>query len=287
VRNEGLQVLRALAAVAVVYLHALDYAGIRDGRLRLAAGVDVFFVLSGYIVSLSAARAGSLGSFWRNRARRVLPLYWLATAAAIGHVLWRGETLDGARVLGSFFLWPWPERLYLAVGWTLSFELFFYLLLGLRRWAWLALLALGCWNAMFWLFALGIGIGKVSHRGRPWMLAAGALWIACLPMVPGMEDCTRVVLGERDWVRFFGWGPGAALAVWGMAGDWVRFVKWPRWAVWLGDVSYEVYLFQIFGLMAGAKIWGAGSGEGKALLLTASGVGVGALVGWLARARTP
>ncbi|MET0430390.1 MAG: acyltransferase, partial [Microvirga sp.] len=86
------QVLRALAALSVAFLHAqhdaLTLAG-RAGtvlalpdRLPWMAGVDVFFVISGFIMVYSSrdlfARPGGPAVFLARRVARVVPLYWAA-----------------------------------------------------------------------------------------------------------------------------------------------------------------------------------------------------------------
>lgn len=85
----GLDGIRALAVIAVVLYHA-DVTWMRGGAL----GVDVFFVLSGYLITLllvaEHGRNGriSLAEFWRRRARRLLPaLYMLLAAVTVACVV--------------------------------------------------------------------------------------------------------------------------------------------------------------------------------------------------------
>jgi exopolysaccharide production protein ExoZ len=90
-RIDNLQVLRFAAATAVVYAHALDLAATRLGQDTLVpvggvlhdiggAGVDIFFVLSGFIIATTSmgeqGRAASGAFLWR-RFKRVAPIYWL------------------------------------------------------------------------------------------------------------------------------------------------------------------------------------------------------------------
>ena len=101
----SIQILRALAALMVVLAHAQDdsaaeaakagVAFVRSGLLPWVAGVDLFFVISGFIMVLAAehlyAAPGAASAFLTRRVIRIVPLYWLVTAimlvvfAALAH----------------------------------------------------------------------------------------------------------------------------------------------------------------------------------------------------------
>jgi exopolysaccharide production protein ExoZ len=166
-RLDALQALRALAAGLVVFDHAA--AGFLErfhpGEaiptavwFAGALGVKVFFGISGYIIYLSTRElapgwAGT-SDFFRRRLIRVVPLYWMATLLFGARLSLRGDAPDlGAWVMSLLFL-PYTSggaemRPIVGVGWSLNFEMFFYLVLGLclllpRRasaWAALALLS--------------------------------------------------------------------------------------------------------------------------------------------------
>lgn len=154
VRN--LQVLRAFAALWVALFHLDLLSGFlagmpvaRDFAALGYAGVDVFFVISGYIMAMTTANlpssAASVGNFLFKRFARIYSGWWpffflyLAYAALV-----RGLDPE-TRLLSSFFLWPTllPHHL-VPIAWTLSFELFFYMctaavLAWNRRRAWVAM----------------------------------------------------------------------------------------------------------------------------------------------------
>lgn len=148
------QALRAVGALLVVWTHSIDAAEYfsvpRQGRFFHwegfgASGLDIFFVISGFIVSLVAARAAdhknasgpsAARHFLSRRITRIFPLYWLLTVIVI---------LE--RVLGRYKIhWhavPWlptllllPSTHYpmgmplLSLGWSLVFEFYFYLVLA-------------------------------------------------------------------------------------------------------------------------------------------------------------
>jgi exopolysaccharide production protein ExoZ len=130
----GIQYLRALAALAVVFFHAAERTG---GQFRIgAAGVDVFFVISGFIMwVMSERRLTTPLQFLLDRVERIAPLYWIVTVIMIvGAIagLFPNMTLTIAHTLGSMLFIPvrspsngdvWPV---LVQGWTLDFEMFFY-----------------------------------------------------------------------------------------------------------------------------------------------------------------
>ncbi len=137
--------LRALAVVAVMVYHA-NSAWLPGGFL----GVEVFFVLSGYLITLLLLaehdRDGSidLRSFWARRARRLLPaLFAVLTLVAVVATLLRPETLGKVRgdIIAGFFYGSnwfqlWVGAGYAASGdfaplrhlWSLAVEEQFYLL---------------------------------------------------------------------------------------------------------------------------------------------------------------
>ncbi len=79
----GIQYLRALAALGVVLFHAAERTG--HHFAIGAAGVDVFFVISGFIMwVISDRRPTAPLAFLRERLRRIAPIYWLATLVMIG-----------------------------------------------------------------------------------------------------------------------------------------------------------------------------------------------------------
>jgi exopolysaccharide production protein ExoZ len=141
-----LQVLRALAALLVVGDHVIYYladkepvgAPYRNLAWHLGTfGVDIFFVISGFIMihttqGLFNTRLG-FARFAYRRINRIVPLYWLATIVAAGLLL-RHQFPTNFELVSSFLFIPVvsepgePLRPILGVGWTLNLEMFFYAL---------------------------------------------------------------------------------------------------------------------------------------------------------------
>ena len=107
----------------------------------LSSGVDIFFVISGFIMWVSVARrpATSAGEFMRNRLIRIVPIYWLVSVGVLAMTIVAPEFLHSTvfsapHALASFLFLParhpvtgefWP---LLVPGWTLNYEMLFYLL---------------------------------------------------------------------------------------------------------------------------------------------------------------
>lgn len=124
--------LRFVASVGVVIHHALSFT---DTPISVgAAGVDVFFIISGIVIGFSTSEKTSPYVFFAKRFIRVLPLYWLATLAYQGFRYFEWRDVPSWETFGrSMFLWPdfgtgWHPIYY--PGWTLGYELFFYLVFG-------------------------------------------------------------------------------------------------------------------------------------------------------------
>src|SRR6266852_9064910 len=140
------QYLRAVAASLVVFHHAMAPPALQSYYRHSFGefGVDLFFVISGYIMWTTTAR-GQRGpaSFWAARIVRIVPLYWVYTtlfllvAVFAQQALFTEAGLDAAFVLKSYLFVPAVHPSYggiapfYTLGWTLNYEMFFYLVLGL------------------------------------------------------------------------------------------------------------------------------------------------------------
>ena len=142
----GVQVLRGIAAMLVVLCHASQMVHYRLGVGEVlffgASGVDVFFPISGFVMAVTTRRywgqAGHALDFLVRRLIRIVPIYWGATLlkllliVALPAVV--GATrLDAWHVTASFLFIPAFDAEHKAfpvvpIGWTLNFEMLFYLL---------------------------------------------------------------------------------------------------------------------------------------------------------------
>jgi exopolysaccharide production protein ExoZ len=135
---KSLQILRAVAAISVVYYHVT--ASPNFGSF----GVDIFFVISGFVMAMIVTKGQSNFDFAMHRLARIVPLYWALTTfllliAWLAPDVLNSTTANFQNYAKSLFFIPYFKedgslRPLLAVGWTLNYEMFFYLSI------WLALL---------------------------------------------------------------------------------------------------------------------------------------------------
>lgn len=131
---DGLQILRSVAVVLVAWLHA----GQEVGQSRLphfwAFGIDIFFIISGFIISSVVLRtkekAGprAMWRFLKRRLIRIFPIYWFFCILASARLI-HGHGFSLATFFPGYFLLPnlYPQHpLVVAFSWTMIFEMFFY-----------------------------------------------------------------------------------------------------------------------------------------------------------------
>lgn len=270
----GLQMLRGVAATLVVGFHLQAAAlneGFDAGLFALfrqgEAGVDVFFVLSGFVIFHAASQTKALtaGRFLVQRFWRIVPPYWcmlaLTSLALVALAVLRGDwaALPGPeRLFASVLLLPWPDQV-MAVAWTLTVEALFYLIFAatfFRFGAGGALLALAVWAsvaqaAKLWpgdvptILALPLYSGVVEFlmggliarqiAKAPSLPASGlAVLLGAFGMVAVVTGLVPLSLG-REWVA----GVPSALLVYGLAcAGW----RMPGWTLIWGEASYMLYL---------------------------------------------
>lgn len=138
----NIQLLRFIAAMLVVVYHSAAQLPVNDsvfqaffsiGESLGFAGVDIFFVISGFIMAhTSSGHSGITRSFdfARRRLARIFSGYWpFFILAVVIFGYFRAEHFADSNLLKSFFLWPQSlNHILLEITWTLSYELYFYLL---------------------------------------------------------------------------------------------------------------------------------------------------------------
>lgn len=260
----SIQVLRGVAASGVVCQHA--WPGLTKG----ATGVDLFFVISGFIM----ASIPKGPSFLFDRFWRIFPLWWIAVLP------WIFFTRPAwPKIAASLTLWPiyaaWTVPA-LRVGWTLSFEMLFYFALAASMrigvkpvLAMFALMLAGAalirWpifnylgNPMIFEFLFGVAIvalPKAPRLALP-MLAVALGVLAISPAWVG--DVSGVTMHVASAWRVLWWGDPAALIVYAcVSAEDVFAGRWWLPALILGDASYSIYLFHPAVLTVASGLFGA------------------------------
>jgi exopolysaccharide production protein ExoZ len=266
----SIQYLRALAALSVVAYHACQWARI-DFDIG-SAGVDVFFVISGFIMwrTTSTGEAKPL-SFLRKRAIRIAPLYWVVTLGLVVAALAVPDRFKDIQPT------PWHVFASLAFiqhlnpqgvpfpilppGWTLNYEAVFYLLfaaallLPVARRPMVLTLALAgltffgfvyppayimlC-NPLLLEFAAGMWLARFMEEGLvPGRHAGWALFIGGVSMFA----CMHLIGFQWDLWRPLFWGFPALMIVAGLTAveqdGGLRDIPVLKS---LGDASYSIYL---------------------------------------------
>ena len=320
-RLGSVQYLRAIAALAVVAFHVWknllgarpDFNILRFGEF----GVDLFFVISGFIITTSTTNEASPTYFIAKRAVRIIPLYWLVTVAylVIGLVapnLLRSTVIKPAHVISSFLFVPsyhpvFPTEIWPLVipGWSLNYEWFFYLVFAIaialnprHR----AVLSIGFLTVLVGLglnvsthdpivltytdtllieFIFGVAVGEIFIEKN---IRAIQLAIAIFLFV----GAVGVALKQADaivWQCFLYGSMSAALLstlLW-FEKRGRRFAN--RVALGLGDASYSIYLTHVTVIAVlrtfvnRMGIQELGSGLDIAILGVA--LSISALIGWI------
>lgn len=295
---QGIQCLRAAAALLVVLHHAIDcQEKYGRGKLPVLSGfrsdfaIDLLFVVSGLVIVLvSDGRGGGwrgAAEFLRKRLARIIPTYWFFTTLMVGLALVLPQAFDRLRLdplhtLQSYLFWPATNFQgkalpLLAVGWTLQYEMYFYLVLAGLLLAAPRLLVPGLTAVFGASVAAGLlypqDAASLRLMTSPLLLdvligAWLARWhlrglkasrpVGTALFVSGIGALlTLGTLGtelESSRVLWFGL-PSAAVA-WGLLSlEQSGLRAFPRALVRVGDTSYSLYLGHVFVLAALGKVW--------------------------------
>jgi exopolysaccharide production protein ExoZ len=290
---QSIQALRGAAALLVTLFHAAAHFDPTQETFRVGnAGVDIFFVISGFVMwTTTLRRQPTPEIFLRHRIIRVFPLYALFTFALLAGwtaMPWAFPHMGAPtaeQVLLSLAFVPHfdPDgQIFplLAQGWTLNFEMFFYLLFALGLMLPMRRRLEAAFAALLILPLLGLTVSRDLLRHAPvlvllnpllveflggltlahWMwrgfrpsaalawasLAAGVLALALLP----------APAADANWMRlvFFG-GPAFLIVAGAVSLEIGGRVKLGRLPLLLGASSYSLYLSHTFTLSLVGKVW--------------------------------
>ena len=308
------QALRAMAAGLVVIHHSitmwLNWVMHRPGGPHWqngAAGVDIFFVISGFVMAISlpglAGKKNKAGVFLWRRFTRIVPLYWGALSLRLVQLKLRPSTelscmLTPWRIVASYLFIPARNGKgdifpVVVAGWTLNYEVFFYLLfatalaLNISPLAFLtpcltALALIGMARPETWPdftvlasplvieFLFGVLLAhfairrRLPGKGLGWLLLGGGFLL--LMLIPDMGT---------TW-RFLAWGvPATAIVTGAVAVEKGVGERLPKWLLGAGDASYALYLTHSFLLPYLGNAMGRMRLTGLPALAVAVGLGLG------------
>ena len=300
----GIQYLRAIAALMVAYFHSLEqipaytpyFERYLGGRLNLASGVDIFFVISGFIM-LVTNRNGTPGKFVVRRLIRIVPLYWILTVLLVLLAVWlpaqfRTTAVSATAIAKSLLFIPymnpghggeiWP---LLVPGWTLNLEMFFYAVFALALFV----------PARFRVAAVGLVLGSLvlvrvvtgGHAMAPELLFYTdtrllEFWLGMLIAQLLINDSLHLPRGVCIALLLCGF----VMLLTGFPVDWLGVSHLTHdiasnilpagaiilgmvclekrgsvgnhpWLHWLGDASYSIYLTHLFSWGAARFAWHA------------------------------
>jgi exopolysaccharide production protein ExoZ len=299
----SVQILRAVAALAIVVLHALHDAQTITGesftiaivsKWPLSAGVDLFFVISGFVMVVASRnmfqKPGAASLFLRKRISRIVPIYWLVTSVFILIAWLRPAFLNSAfptltEIAKSYFFIPYlkvadglVQPIY-KLGWTLNYEMMFYcafalvIMMPMRR----ALLVLSAAFLMIVAFGLIVAPppGMLSFWSSTLILEfVAGMWIGYALLknirISASLGIVLIVAGmallisfdllamNQDKMRVLGFGLPAALIAVGAALGFSQLdaSNLPiRLMAALGNASYALYLCHPFAVRFFRLVW--------------------------------
>ncbi|MDB5583852.1 MAG: acyltransferase 3 [Bradyrhizobium sp.] len=285
----GIQILRFIAALAVVCFHAQGTAPTYFSgpfTLRFLAygnlGVDLFFVISGFIICYTVrTRESKPGIFFRRRIERIVPIYWLFTIGLFALLnlpgLARTTATPSVEDLGlSLFFLKWTTGMgaepVVYVGWSLEFEILFYtvfavVMIRFRK----------PWEITAGILTVGVIIGNLALPNAENCALGFLVHPLVLEFVMGIA-CAEFAMDRRPplWLGALlliglvtlnphGWG--ARVLTGGLFGLLLVFVvsttnsgrlmraKIMQILVTLGDASYSLYLVQALSIPVACRIF--------------------------------
>lgn len=269
----AIQGLRGVAALSVLIVHLYDMPllagflprvpGWFHGTINMGGhGVELFFMISGFLIPASLVRHASVGKFFYDRALRILPVFVVlhlvlfVAGPIVGYKFFKD--IDAASYLGIFLanLLFVPEVLGLPIGqqnaWTLTYEWAFYIWFAAtfmaaakqRSWLVVSLLAIGLAGILFRPIAAFFAVGmlfsavpiRVGLAGRAGLLAGAACAAAMYVCIEYVHPFVGLVPGFLLFGMVLAQGSGVA--------TWLS-TPVPQF---LGKISYSLYLVHPFAL---------------------------------------
>jgi peptidoglycan/LPS O-acetylase OafA/YrhL len=296
----NIQAMRAFAVMLVVFSHLVHIERkyghhetfLSNYLLYGVSGVDLFFVISGFVMVTVSWKTQDQSllyplQFLYNRITRIYPVYWFYSAIVLAVYYYRPEMVNSSQgnqvlIVESFLLWPQKLAPLLAVAWTLTHEMYFYLMFTLMLWGgrghlqrylffWMIAVIIGnlvlpsstsplikiIFHPLTLEFIAGCIVAHVVLRGytgygRLYLFGGGIL---LLFSTAGCYAYFGSVFPD-GWYRVLFFGAPCSLMVYGaVASEFKGRLYFPPWLNAIGDASYSIYLSHVLVLSVLGRVW--------------------------------
>ncbi|WP_306414073.1 acyltransferase family protein [Allorhizobium borbori] len=289
----NIQILRFFAALSVALAHigvaVEEHDQVDSSVFRMVypfdwgLGVDVFFIISGFIMYYLMrdrfGEPGISGKFLRRRLIRVVPLYWACTTLMVASILSakqliNNNVLDPVHLIASYLFIPWPRANgeifpVFSLGWTLNYEIIFYIVFAIA-------LSMSRRSGLIFAF-LAFSALVAGHMAAPeswWFLhyvgdwiifefligiALAAIFLNTDRRISPLVAVAFMVVGVLLAVIFYQTGsytfmprlvtggiPAAFIFIGAVFVDFTPKNRVARWLEVGGDASYALYLVHAF-----------------------------------------
>lgn len=292
----NIHLLRFLSALSVLIGHLIMWGNRKYGlnmseldqyAAYMTVGVDVFFLISGFImIYVSGQSTSNLQdlkqrclNFLYKRICRIYPVWWLLLLLLLPVYLWNpflisSDPNSNLSFINSFFLIPHEAKPILAVGWTLEFEMFFYILFGLTifleknlQFACLSIIFI-CFNiiglifdfnspigelmtsSLLLYFPIGMGLALIYEKIR---YSEKSFFLSILLTIASFAYMLSIEVGQIDRLLHFGPFATSLIFLFILFEKDQKILSKPFYK-WGGDISYALYLVHLIVIAVVGKI---------------------------------
>ncbi|WP_199763579.1 acyltransferase family protein [Vibrio vulnificus] len=273
---KSIHLARGIASVLVAWIHAVQFfpdgfdSELFDGKSSIVIvgglGVDLFFIISGFVIALNVNNNIDYKRFICSRVVRLVPVYWLYTFAFYIAMLCfaKDYLFIPTELLYSLLFIPYENQFgavqpILSVGWSLNYEMLFYVSVGLlmfmnskKFYLFLPLIFIGAINfhydVIIFEFLLGTFLFYLYNKRCFLNTCLALAFLVASPVVILMFS--SLAYGEGGVSRLLIWGCGGAMFLYSVLHFENHLTILPkpvfRYLYLMGTVSYTLYLSHWF-----------------------------------------
>lgn len=275
-----IDVLRGIAACMVIFQHLFEIKSAWFHRFSSdyfqagVFGVSLFFIISGFVITLSIEKASSVVGFWIKRFFRIYPLYLFCLASVVCLGFSNGEHFSVVKLLLNVLMINEPASMrIIGLSWTLTFEVIFYILItglvliklqgkilqincGLIILALLMAILKNSYAAVVLIYFINFFAGGICYlyyikRLSPQVFYSFIVFLLISFVVVnyyGLAHVTDAAIGSRAFLPRTS-ANILALIVFCLALNLqMNKIMQNRVFLYLGEISYSLYLMQAIGL---------------------------------------